>query len=173
MFHPSERARQRWRSSWRLSLNDILVQADLHREVQRRQALFHKISRETIVRLLVDRQANESYLILLKQTIADGYAREMLDAFDRTCLANHGRLQVLSCLFSAIANALAEMAGGDRVGLRSGPYLNRDWQHALVMFEGAHFLEGIQHLIKQRQLWMDRPDLLIRAARHYDGRHND
>jgi fucokinase len=93
----------------------------------------------------------------------------MLDAFDRACLANYNKLQILSCLFSAIANTLAEMAGGDRAGLRSGPYLNREWQYALLMFEEGKYLLGIQHLIKQRQLWIDRSDLLIRAARHYDG----
>ena len=48
--------------------------------------------------------------------------------------------------------------------------LNREWQYALMMFEEGKYLVGIQHLIKQRQLWIDRPDLLIRAARHYDGK---
>lgn len=102
--------------------------------------------------------------------IADGHSKDMLDAFDRASLTNYNKLQILSCLFSAIANTLAEMAGGDRAGLRSGPYLNREWQYALLMFEEGKYLLGIQHLIKQRQLWIDRSDLLIRAARHYDGK---
>ena len=172
-FNPSKELRQRWKSSWRLSLDEILVRADILKEVLRRQSLFHKIAREKILGLLMmhgtKHKTRDSYLALLKQSIVDGYSREMLESLDRACLANHDRLQILPCLFSAIANTLAEMAGGDRVGLRSGPYLNREWQYALSMFEEGHFHSGIQHLIKQRQLWMDRPDLLIRAARHYDG----
>ena len=177
LFNPTSEHRQRWKSSWRLSLDEILTRADLHKEIVYRQNLFHAIARQKILDLLIVPHArekiNDSYLTLLKQTIADGYSRDMLDALDRACLANHDKLQILSCLFSAIANTLAEMAGGDRAGLRSGPYLNREWQHALLMFEEGHYLLGIQHLIKQRQLWIDRPDLLIRAARHYDGRKDD
>ncbi len=172
-FNPTNELRQRWKSSWRLSLNDILIRADLFKEITRRQNLFHRISQQKILDLLFlhgSKQTNDSYLPLLKQTIADGHSKDMLDAFDRACLANHNKLQILSCLFSAIANTLAEMAGGDRAGLRSGPYLNREWQYALLMFEEGKHLPGIQHLIKQRQLWIDRPDLLIRAARHYDGK---
>ncbi|UJR34036.1 hypothetical protein I4U23_021449 [Adineta vaga] len=172
-FNPSDRLHQRWKSSWRLSLNEILIRADLFKEITRRQNLFHKISQQKILELLFQTgrkpRTNDSYLILLKQTIADGHSRDMLETFDRACLINYEKLQILSCLFSAIANTLAEMAGGDRVGLRSGPYLNREWQYAFLMFEQGKYLLGIQHLIKQRQLWIDRSDLLIRAARHYDG----
>ncbi|CAF2470744.1 unnamed protein product [Rotaria sp. Silwood2] len=173
LFNPSNELRQRWKSSWRLSLNDVLTRADLYKEIVRRQDLFHRISRQKILDLLVlhgsKQKIDDSYLALLKQTIADGHSKDMLDAFDRACLTNYNKLQILSCLFSAIANTLAELAGGDRAGLRSGPYLNREWQYALLMFEEGKYLLSIQHLIKQRQLWMDRSDLLIRAARHYDG----
>ncbi|CAF0775569.1 unnamed protein product [Rotaria sp. Silwood1] len=173
LFNPSNELRQQWKSSWRLSLNDILIRADLYKEIIRRQDLFHRISRLKILDLLFlhgsKQKVDDSYLALLKQTIADGHSKEILDAFDRACLTNYNKLQTLSCLFSAIANTLAELAGGDRAGVRSGPYLNREWQYALSMFEEGKYLLSIQHLIKQRQLWMDRSDLLIRAARHYDG----
>jgi fucokinase len=173
LLNPTKEYLQRWKSSWRLSLNEILNRADLFKEIIYRQNLFHKISREKILQSLfrhgTKQKSTDSYLALLKQTIADGHSKDMLDAFDRECLANYNKLQILSCLFSAIANILAEMAGGDRAGLRSGPYLNREWQYALIMFEEGKYLLGIQHLIKQRQLWIDRSDLLIRAARHYDG----
>ena len=173
-FNPSNELRRRWKSAWRLSLNDILTRADIFKEISRRQKLFHTISRLKILDLLSrhgsKQVTTDSYLALLKQTIADGHSKEMLDAFDRACLANYDKLQILSCIFSATANTLAEMAGGDRAGLRSGPYLNREWQHALLMFEEEKNLIGVQHLIKQRQSWIDRPDLLIRAARHYDGK---
>lgn len=176
MFNPTVEHRQRWKMSWRLSLDEILSHADLYKEIRCRQALFQNVSRQKILDLLMHHgskdKTRESYLILLKQTIADGYSREILDSLDRACLSNHQRIQILSCLFSAIANTLAEMAGGDRAGLRSGPYLNREWQYALSMFEEGNYLTGIQHLIKQRQLWMDRSDLLIRAARHYDGKNS-
>lgn len=172
-FNPTNELRQRWKSSWRLSLTDILTRADIFKEINRRQNLFNKISQLKILDLLflhgAKQKTNDSYLALLKQTILDGHSKDMLDAFDRVCLTNYNKLQVLSCLFSAIANTLAEMAGGDRAGLRSGPYLNREWQYALSMFEEGKYLLGIQHLIKQRQSWMERSDLLIRAARHYDG----
>ena len=31
----------------------------------------------------INRKLNDSYLALLKQTIADGHSKDMLDAFDR------------------------------------------------------------------------------------------
>ncbi|CAF1213343.1 unnamed protein product [Rotaria magnacalcarata] len=172
-FNPTNQLRQRWKYSWRLSLNDILTRADHYKEIVFRENLFHKIAQQKILNLIFlhgsKQRTNDSYLALLKQTIIDEHSKDMLDTFDRACLTNYNKLQILSCLFSAIANTLAEMAGGDRAGLRSGPYLNREWKYALLMFEEGKYVLGIQHLIKQRQLWIDRPDLLIRAARHYDG----
>ena len=174
LFNPSNELRQRWKASWRLSLNDILTRANLLKEIIRRQNLFHTISRKKVLDLLFlhgsKQKTNDSYLALLKHSIADGHSKDILDAFDRACLANHNQLQVLPCLLAAIANTLAEMAGGDNAGLRSGPYLNREWQYALLSFEEGEYFSGIQHLQKQRQLWIDRSDLLIRAARHYDGK---
>lgn len=173
-FNPTSELKQRWKSAWRLSLDEILVRADVHKEILRRQSLFHKISQEKILQLLLlhgtKHNITDSYLALVKQAVTDGFGQDILDTLDRACLIHHDQLQILPCLFSAIANTLAEMAGGDRVGLRSGPYLNREWQYALSMFEDGQYRAGIQHLIKQRQSWMNRTDLLIRAARHYDGK---
>ncbi|CAF0902210.1 unnamed protein product [Didymodactylos carnosus] len=159
---------QQWKSSMRLSLEEILNYTNIRQELQRRRDLYHIILREKIIEILLDKINNQSYLPLLKQTIFDGYSHQLLKTLDTACLEYSKNIKILSKLFSAIANALAYMAG-ENAGLRSGPYLNKDWLHALVLLENQHNLQAVQHLIRQRHLWLDRPDLLIRAARHYDG----
>lgn len=71
------------------------------------------------------------------------------------------------CL-SCIADVLVLMARG-RGGLRSGPAANEAWSSAYSLLEACNLRGGVNALAAQRADWLSRPDLLVRAARHYEG----
>ncbi|KAK2190909.1 hypothetical protein NP493_65g05009 [Ridgeia piscesae] len=60
------------------------------------------------------------------------------------------------------------MARG-RGGLQSGPAANECWKQAMQLLEEDETVRGVQVMATERGQWLDRPDLLVRAARHYEG----
>ncbi|XP_009953026.1 PREDICTED: L-fucose kinase-like, partial [Leptosomus discolor] len=69
---------------------------------------------------------------------------------------------------ACIAEVLGCMARGEG-GLRSGPAANREWASAFGRLESGDIAGGVWELAAERQKWMSRPALLVRAARHYEG----
>ncbi|XP_010019915.1 PREDICTED: L-fucose kinase, partial [Nestor notabilis] len=69
---------------------------------------------------------------------------------------------------ACIAEVLGCMARGEG-GLRSGPAANREWASAFGRLESGDIAGGVRELAAERQKWMSRPALLVRAARHYEG----
>ncbi|KAI1235477.1 hypothetical protein IHE44_0002342 [Lamprotornis superbus] len=69
---------------------------------------------------------------------------------------------------ACIAEVLGCMAQGEG-GLRSGPAANREWASAFGRLESGDIAGGVQEMAAERQKWMSRPALLVRAARHYEG----
>ncbi|KAJ7382345.1 hypothetical protein OS493_035622 [Desmophyllum pertusum] len=69
---------------------------------------------------------------------------------------------------ACIADVLGAMAG-ERAGLRSGPARNESWMQAFQLLDNGEISAGIKALAMERSKWLDRPHLLIRAARHYEG----
>ncbi|EDO39170.1 predicted protein [Nematostella vectensis] len=69
---------------------------------------------------------------------------------------------------ACIADVLGAMTG-DKAGLRSGPAGNVTWRQSFQLLERKRIKEGVAALAAERTKWIDRPDLLIRAARHYEG----
>ena len=67
-----------------------------------------------------------------------------------------------------MSNTLCEMAL-DFGSVRSGPSLNANWLNAFRLIEDSQIENAIFELRKVRENWMHRNDLLIRAARHYEG----
>ncbi|MEQ2219630.1 hypothetical protein XENOCAPTIV_021042, partial [Xenoophorus captivus] len=78
------------------------------------------------------------------------------------------QLGVAARCLSCIADVLVCMAQG-KGGLRSGPAANEAWSSAYFLLEGGNLRGGVYALAAQRQHWLSRPDLLVRAARHYEG----
>ncbi|XP_051915941.1 L-fucose kinase isoform X2 [Hippocampus zosterae] len=72
----------------------------------------------------------------------------------------------LSCI-ADVLTSWAEAEGGG--GLRSGPAANQNWRAAYVLLEKGELKGGVRALAAQRADWLSRPDLLVRAARHYEG----
>ncbi|KFP19644.1 L-fucose kinase, partial [Egretta garzetta] len=69
---------------------------------------------------------------------------------------------------ACIADVLGCMAQGEG-GLRSGPAANSEWASAFRCLESGDIAGGVRELAAERQKWMSRPVLLVRAARHYEG----
>ncbi|KAL3257770.1 hypothetical protein MRX96_046457 [Rhipicephalus microplus] len=59
------------------------------------------------------------------------------------------------------------MAGNIRC-LQSGPGDNKTWMRAFKLLEEGQIQEGVLTLKEERLKWMDRPDRMMWAARHYE-----
>ncbi|XP_046842664.1 L-fucose kinase-like [Xenia sp. Carnegie-2017] len=155
-----------WRSSWRFSLKEILDKIDISAEFRWQRRLYYEVglmrTKETLMRA-----KNNCLLPFFKNCVLQNIGLELLKELDKVA-CNAGSADCVARTFSCIADVLSEMAGND-VGLRSGPAANEDWMHAYRMLENGNISEGVMELANQRKKWMERPDLLIRAARHYEG----
>ncbi|CAK8672592.1 unnamed protein product [Clavelina lepadiformis] len=58
---------------------------------------------------------------------------------------------------------------GKEAGVRSGPAANKEWKWPLECIEKGDIKAGVQALANVRKAWLHQPDMLIRAARHYEG----
>ncbi|KAL3859604.1 hypothetical protein ACJMK2_009860 [Sinanodonta woodiana] len=94
------------------------------------------------------------YLLHLGEVASD-HTNELQAGIEARTLAN-------------IADVLGCMAG-PRGGLRSGPAANKSWAKAFNLLENRQIIQGVAALAKERANWLQRPDTLIRAARHYEG----
>ena len=75
---------------------------------------------------------------------------------------------ILARTLANIADVLGHMANGFG-GMRSGPSHNLQWKEAFDLLENGKFSEGVAALAVERSKWLQSPEDLIRAARHYDG----
>nr|XP_042133636.1 L-fucose kinase isoform X3 [Peromyscus maniculatus bairdii] len=69
---------------------------------------------------------------------------------------------------ACVADVLGCMAEG-RGGLRSGPAANPEWVQPFSHLECGDLVRGVEALAQEREKWLSRPALLVRAARHYEG----
>ena len=67
-----------------------------------------------------------------------------------------------------ISDTLCEMALNSN-SVRSGPNLNANWMNAFNFIENGDIERALMEMVKERQNWMHRNDLLMRASRHYEG----
>ena len=86
----------------------------------------------------------------------------------KAAMRNSSNLILLPRLMAFISTTLCEMTI-DLKSIRSGPSLNSNWLHAYQLIEDSQIEKAILELSKIRQNWMHRNDLIIRAARHYEG----
>ena len=70
-------------------------------------------------------------------------------------------------VFSTIADFLAEMAQ-NKGGLRSGPAHNPDWDTPMESLRTGRIAEAVQMMAALRVRWMNSPERMVRAARHYE-----
>ncbi|NWS25046.1 FUK kinase, partial [Polioptila caerulea] len=156
----------RWRTAWRMSWQELLPCLDTEAELGARQALFFLQGQRKVRRVLLGRQ-DSSLLPLARSAVHEGYHKALLGTLDEVA-STASDAGVAARALACIAEVLGCMAQGEG-GLRSGPAANREWASAFGRLESGDIAGGVQELAAERQKWMSRPALLVRAARHYEG----
>ncbi|NXT24565.1 FUK kinase, partial [Syrrhaptes paradoxus] len=156
----------RWRAAWRMSWQELLPFLDKAAELDARRALFFLQGQHKVQRVLLGRQ-DSSLLPLTRSAVHEGYHEAVLGTLDDVASAA-GDAGIAARALACIADVLGCMARGEG-GLRSGPAANREWALAFGRLESGDIAGGVRALAAERQKWMSRPALLVRAARHYEG----
>ncbi|XP_031735419.1 L-fucose kinase [Anarrhichthys ocellatus] len=165
---------RRWREAWRLSLKEVMSLTCQEAELQWREELLFLAGRRRVTDALRSR-TDVCLLPCFRAAVLGGQQGALLETLD-SIAAGSGKqgaesgaeLGVASRCLSCIADVLVCMAGG-RGGLRSGPAANEAWSSAYFLLEEGDLRGGVKALATQRADWLSRPDLLVRAARHYEG----
>ncbi|KAM9377155.1 L-fucose kinase isoform 2-T2 [Pholidichthys leucotaenia] len=185
-----------WRESWRLSLKEVLALTHQEAELRWREGLAFLAGCRRTADALTGR-SDVCLLPFFRAAVLGGQQEALLDTLDRIAAGSgvelrrcrqdevdHGvalnrgdellspvnvaELGVAARCLSCIADVLVCMAAG-RGGLRSGPAANSAWREAYRRLEEGDLRGGVNALAMERRHWMSRPDLLMRAARHYEG----
>ncbi|WAR12484.1 FCSK-like protein, partial [Mya arenaria] len=130
---------RRWKSSWRLSLRDIQKLIDFEKEFNARRELFYTVGEFDLKRALLN-QENKGFRAFYNSAVVEGYTQHVLGVLDEVCEMSLDELQA-----GTAARTLANIADKHNIH------------------------HGIDQLKHERGQWLDRPDKLIRAARHYEG----
>lgn len=85
----------------------------------------------------------------------------------KAALKNTHDLIMLPRIMIFVSNILCEMASSHST-VRSGPGLNSKWLNAFQCIENRQIEQALIELSKERRNWLQRPDWIIRAARHYE-----
>lgn len=163
---PSKDILNRWRASWRLSLMEILSFVDMKAELLWRKTLFYKVA-EMEVEHALTKSLNLGFTNLYLSAAVDGFSQQIMEMLD-TVASETTDPGIAARTLANIADVMGCMAGTIG-GLRSGPAANQSWRKAFSYLENKNFVQGVAALAKERSHWLDRPDHLIRAARHYEG----
>ncbi|XP_075017051.1 L-fucose kinase isoform X1 [Calonectris borealis] len=156
----------RWRAAWRMSWQELLPCLDKAAELGARRALFFLQGQRKVRRVLLGRQ-DSSLLPLARSAVHEGYHEAVLGTLDEVA-STAGDAGIAARALACIADVLGCMARGEG-GLRSGPAANGEWASAFGRLESGDIAGGVRELAAERQKWMSRPALLVRAARHYEG----
>ncbi|XP_068579016.1 L-fucose kinase isoform X2 [Cebidichthys violaceus] len=165
---------RRWREAWRLSLKEVMSLTCQEAELQWREELLFLAGRRRVTDALRSR-TDVCLLPCFRAAVLGGQQGALLETLDSIASGSGkqgaesgAELGVASRCLSCIADVLVCMAGG-RGGLRSGPAANEAWSSAYFLLEEGDLRGGVEALATQRADWLSRPDLLVRAARHYEG----
>uniref|UniRef100_A0ABM0MGI0 L-fucose kinase-like n=1 Tax=Saccoglossus kowalevskii TaxID=10224 RepID=A0ABM0MGI0_SACKO len=159
---------QRWKESWRLSLQDISQCVDINTEFQLRRDMSFQIGQADVKTVLAGME-NKSLLPFFKSAVVEGYSDCLLVTLDTVASETDSpgvAARTLACIADVLGCISALKGSG---GLRSGPAANKAWAKAFHKLEEGNIAAGVMALAAERLNWMDRADLLVRAARHYEG----
>ncbi|XP_060694261.1 L-fucose kinase isoform X2 [Hemiscyllium ocellatum] len=167
-FLESERGQflSKWQSAWRLSMREVLNCLDQQAELAWRQQLFLNQAQHKIQSTLLGRKDN-SLWPLIRAAVCEGHEQQILNTLDTVATTTED-LGIAARTLACVADVLGCMAGGQG-GLRSGPAANPAWTDAFHLLESRNVVLGVKRLAEERAKWLNRPDLLVRAARHYEG----
>ncbi|KAI5614886.1 L-fucose kinase [Silurus asotus] len=157
-----------WRSAWRLSLREVLSLTDQQSELQWREEMLFSAARRRAVDTLKGHKSH-NLLPCMRAVVLGGRHSDLLSTLDSVASESFADLGVAARTLACIADVLGCMAGEGKGGLRSGPAANPSWAPAFRLLEQGKLKAGVLELANQRARWLNRPDLLVRAARHYEG----
>eukprot|EP00039_Didymoeca_costata_P007148 m.96786 g.96786 ORF g.96786 m.96786 type:complete len:1097 (-) comp13559_c0_seq1:132-3422(-) len=177
---PSATDLKEWRQAWRVSIETILSYSDPGQEQAWRHTMSQSIGLEVMQLTLNFPSMGAAGKKLASKSGLTESAWCLLPFFTE-CSQNPDA--VFSCLdkvasetsspgiaaraLACCADMLGTLARG-RGGLRSGPGRNQLFQDAFEHLETGNVKAGIKEMSVQRKHWMRSPELLIRAARHYE-----
>ncbi|XP_018608232.2 L-fucose kinase isoform X2 [Scleropages formosus] len=159
---------KQWREAWRLSLREVLLCMDQQGELCWRDNLFLQAAQRRAVDALKAR-TDRSLLPSIRAAVLVGRQEELLETLDSVAAGSTKDLGIAARCLACVADVLGCMAGEGKGGLRSGPAANPSWAPAFALLERGDLSRGVKALAAERKNWLSRPDLLVRAARHYEG----
>uniref|UniRef100_A0A8C0STD3 L-fucose kinase n=1 Tax=Canis lupus familiaris TaxID=9615 RepID=A0A8C0STD3_CANLF len=169
MLDPQEdggKALRAWRACWRLSWEQLQPCLDRAATLAFRRDLFFRQALLKARHVLEARQ-DLSLRPLIRAAVREGCPRPLLATLDQVAAAA-GDPGVAARALACVADVLGCMAEGQG-GLRSGPAANPEWMRPFSYLECGDLAGGVQALAQERDKWLSRPALLVRAARHYEG----
>ncbi|XP_046290676.1 L-fucose kinase isoform X1 [Marmota monax] len=169
MLDPPEdggEALRAWRASWRLSWEQLQPHLDRAATLASRRDLFFRQALHKAQHVLETRQ-DLSLCPLIRAAVHEGCSGLLLATLDQVA-ARAGDPGVVARALACVADVLSCMAEGQG-GLRSGPAANPEWMRPFSYLECGDLAAGVEALAQERDKWLSRPALLVRAARHYEG----
>ncbi|XP_008580538.1 PREDICTED: L-fucose kinase [Galeopterus variegatus] len=169
MLDPQEaggEALRAWRASWRLSWEQLQPCLDRAATLASRRDLFFRQALYKARHVLEARQ-DLSLRPLTWAAVHEGCPGPLLATLDQVA-ARAGDPGVAARALACVADVLGCMAEGHG-GLRSGPAANPEWTRPFMYLECGDLTRGVEALAQERDKWLSRPALLVRAARHYEG----
>ncbi|KAM4833721.1 L-fucose kinase [Thomomys bottae] len=160
------KALQTWRASWRLSWEQLQPHLDRAATLASRRDLFFCQALQKARHVLEARQ-DLCLRPLIRAAVHEGFPRPLLAMLDQVA-AGAKDPGVASRALACVADVLGCMAEGQG-GLRSGPAANPEWMTPFSYLECGDLSKGVKALAQERDKWLGRPALLVRAARHYEG----
>uniref|UniRef100_A0A2K5SIG0 L-fucose kinase n=1 Tax=Cebus imitator TaxID=2715852 RepID=A0A2K5SIG0_CEBIM len=169
MLDPQEdggEALRAWRASWRLSWEQLQPCLDRAATLASRRDLFFRQALHK-ARHVLEARHDLSLRPLIRAAVREGCPGPLLATLDQVA-AGAGDPGVAARALACVADVLGCMAEG-RGGLRSGPAANPEWMRPFSYLECGDLAAGVEALAQERDKWLSRPALLVRAARHYEG----
>ncbi|XP_023564926.1 L-fucose kinase isoform X4 [Octodon degus] len=160
------KALRAWRASWRLSWEQLQPHLDRAATLASRRDLFFCQALRKAQHVLETRQ-NLSLRPLIRAAVHEDCPGPLLAMLDQVA-AGAKDPGVAARALACVADVLGCMAE-DQGGLRSGPAANPEWVRPFSYLECGDLAGGVEALAQERDKWLSRPALLVRAARHYEG----
>uniref|UniRef100_A0A1E1X3Z0 Putative l-fucose kinase n=1 Tax=Amblyomma aureolatum TaxID=187763 RepID=A0A1E1X3Z0_9ACAR len=158
-----------WKKCSRLSLVDVLVHQSLKDQFHKCWNIFFRVASYIIEKTLLEK-SDVLITPYMNAACACGREADLIAVLDSVAEGEEASKDpaIASRAFSCIADFLGAMAG-NAGGLRSGPGGNKSWMCAFQLLMEGQVQKGALALKQERLKWMDHPDRMMRAARHYEG----
>ncbi|EDQ91540.1 uncharacterized protein MONBRDRAFT_15021 [Monosiga brevicollis MX1] len=154
-----------WRFRHRISLQEALHCVDLSQQLRSRHDLYDKIATHNLEHALCAPE-RQDYSAMVSLQTAHRQPRALIGCL-HTVAMQTGSPGVAAHALACVASMLGAMCHG-RGGLRSGPGRNARFAAAYECLDRLDVRGGVQILAAECDRWLDSPEKMIRASRHYE-----